>query len=356
MLLERDPGLHNKQDSGGCTRTGLMNALCFKEHSVSRWLLSLPGLNTSIYDVDSWTALHYACQYGAPLNIVTTLVRLSTLETVNMKDSGGDTALILALRYRRHSLSRWLLSLPGLDTSIHNEDNITALHIACMYGAPLDIVTTLTRLCTMETVNIKESGGNTALDDAVEFNNTSAALYLSWLGADCKEAYRNCYYNSQGGKRVKHTFTKVTLQTWIEAGCQQEAQYWAVAANDLSALKQLVRMENITLEREKLRRLAKLFNHREVWSYVTSLESLAWEEIRQSSPALVTTPPAELLEKKVPDHTVGIILNCRNEYEGSQQQQQADQEFSSDEEDDDIDMASDDKEEDDENDGVLEIL
>ena len=84
---------------------------------------------------------------------------------------------------------------------------------------------------------------------------------------------------------------EVTLQNWKEAGCQQEAQFWAVAANDLNALKQLARME-------KLRSLAKLFNHRQVWSYVTSLESLAWEEIRQSSPALVTNPPAELLEKR----------------------------------------------------------
>ena len=80
---------------------------------------------------------------------------------------------------------------------------------------------------------------------------------------------------------MKHTFNKVTLETWIESGCQQGAQFWAVAANDLYALKQL-EMENVTLHREKLRSLAKLFNHRGVWSYVTSLESLTWEEVRQS--------------------------------------------------------------------------
>ena len=85
-----------------------------------------------------------------------------------------------------------------------------------------------------------------------------------------------------------------------------------MAANDIKALKQLDMMENVTLDREKLRGLAKLFNHREVWSYVTSLESLAWEEVRLSSPALVTTPPAELIEKQVPDYTVGIILTVEN--------------------------------------------
>ena len=87
-----------------------------------------------------------------------------------------------------------------------------------------------------------------------------------------------------------------------------------MAANDIEALKQLDMMENVTLDREKLRGLAKLFNHREVWSYVTSLESLAWEEVRLSSPGLVTTPPAELIEKKVPDYMVGIILNCREQF------------------------------------------
>ena len=79
-------------------------------------------------------------------------------------------------------------------------------------------------------------------------------------------------------------------------------------------MKQLNMMEIDTL-REKLRRLAKLFNHREVGSYVTSgLESLAWEKIRLSFPALLTTPPAELIEKIVPDYMVGIVLNCRDQF------------------------------------------
>ena len=88
-----------------------------------------------------------------------------------------------------------------------------------MCGAPLDIVIALVRLSSQETVNRKTSSSNTALDYAVLSNNTSAALYLSWLGAECREENRK--------------YSEVTLQTWIEAGCQQEAQYWAVAANDV---------------------------------------------------------------------------------------------------------------------------
>ena len=81
----------------------------------------------------------------------------------------------------------------------------------------------LARLSSWETVNLEDRWGNTALDWAARCNNPSAALYLSWLGAECKEENRK--------------YSKITLQTWIEAGCQQDAQYWAVAANDVSALR-----------------------------------------------------------------------------------------------------------------------
>ena len=77
----------------------------------------------------------------------------------------------------------------------------------------------LVRLSSWETVNLKTRLGDTALDWAALLNHTSAALYLSWLGAKCKEENRK--------------YREVTLQTWIEADCQQEAQYWAVAANDV---------------------------------------------------------------------------------------------------------------------------
>ena len=317
-LLEKDPGLLNKQDGRG--RTGLMKALNKEQYSLSRWLLSLPGLDTNFYDEDSETALHQACHNASPLDIVTTLVRLSTPQTINMKSREGWTSLMISLQSlystspelaKRRSISRLLLSLPGLDTT-----NSTAVHVACIGNAPLDILVTLVRVPSLGMVNMKNHYDATALDWAVGegANNPSAALYLSWLGAECKEKNKNCYCTGQRGKRVKHTFTEVTLKTWIEADCQQEAQFWAVAANDINALKQLARIENVTLEREKLRSLAKLFDHREVWKYVTSLESLAWEEVRLSSPALVTTPPAELIEKKVPGHMVGVILNCREQF------------------------------------------
>ena len=94
---------------------------------------------------------------------------------------------------------------------------------------------------------------------------------------------------------MKHTFNKVTLETWIESGCQQGAQFWAVAANDLYALKQL-EMENVTLQR------------------------------KAEKPGQAVQPPwgLELRDQPgepdlgggeaEPDHVAGVILNSREQF------------------------------------------
>merc|ERR1711936_303012 len=119
---------------------------------------------------------------------------------INKQDRYGWTGLMWALCRNPHSVPRWLISLPGLDTNIRNNINTPALHYACCYDAPLDIVTSLARLSSWETVDVIDIYGSTALDLAVMTNNTSAVLYLSWLGADCKEESRK--------------FKEVTLHTW----------------------------------------------------------------------------------------------------------------------------------------------
>ena len=91
------------------------------------------------------------------------------------------------------------------------------MHYACWYDTPLDITIQLIKLSSWQTVN-KKTGCDTALDLAAQYS-TSTAIYLSWLGAECREENRK--------------YKEVTLQTWIEADCQEEAQYWAVAANDV---------------------------------------------------------------------------------------------------------------------------
>ena len=84
-MVERDPGLYNKQENR-YGRTGLIVALNDKQHSLSRWLLSLPGLDTSLRNRINCTALHRACWHKAPLDIVITLVRLSSWENISRAD------------------------------------------------------------------------------------------------------------------------------------------------------------------------------------------------------------------------------------------------------------------------------
>jgi len=212
------------------------------------------------------------------------------------QDDVGDTGLMIAIYYRRFSLVRWMLLLPGLDSNLKNFDYLTALHVACWCMAPLDIVISVARLSSWETVNMEDRLKDTVLDWAGL--GTSAALYLSWLGVECKEENRK--------------FREVTLQTWIDEGCQHEAQFWAVAANDINALKHLVDVEHVELDRPKLSTLAKLFDHRAVWSYVTSLKSLAWDRIKQTVPAVLNLTPEDLMEAGVESVEVGILVKMRN--------------------------------------------
>ena len=67
-----------------------MFSLCYKHHSLSRWLLSLAGLDTGICNGVNMTALHWACNVDTPLDIVITLTRRSSWQTVNMQRSSSD--------------------------------------------------------------------------------------------------------------------------------------------------------------------------------------------------------------------------------------------------------------------------
>jgi len=195
---------------------------------------------------------------------------------LNQQDSYGATGLMAALYNERHSLSRWLLSLPGLDTKLRDEFNYTALHRACHSGAPLDIVITLVRLSSWETVNMKDRYGGTVLDWAVQSNNTSAVLYLSWLGAECREEYR------------KYKYREITLQTWTSQFSKLDALCWSIAAN-ITDLRLLSPMPHVEQDKDKLRSLARIFNRHGVcrmWGDLSSLQNLAWEKAWLSCPAL----------------------------------------------------------------------
>ena len=91
-IVEMDPEFHSKQDEYGFT--GLMIALFYKRYSLARWLLSLPGLDANLQKFGCSTAFHYACWYKTPLDIVISVARLSSWETVNMEDWWECTCLL----------------------------------------------------------------------------------------------------------------------------------------------------------------------------------------------------------------------------------------------------------------------
>lgn len=199
---------------------------------------------------------------------------------INHQNDCGMTGLMCSIVFRRNAISRWLLGRPGLDTSISEGkiNNRTALHACiahnCDDQVPLDIVIHLAKLCTKETLNHRDQWGNTALDWALDCDgHTSAALYLTWLGAKCKRG------NLMDGS--------VTLPSWIAAGRQQDAQYWAVAANDSEALARLERMENVQMDWKKLNNLAKLFKNEQMSLAIYHLKNpllKLYQEPRSSNP------------------------------------------------------------------------
>ena len=97
-----------------------------------------------------------------------------------------------------------------------------------------------------------------------------------------------------------------------------DIQYWTVAANDTRWLRYLKkclqrRHQLHKLNQSSLEIIAKVFRHKSicmVWGVMPSLQSLAWEEVRRSSPALVKSEPKQLVEMGVPSHVVGVLAKC----------------------------------------------
>ena len=64
----------------------------------------------------------------------------------------------------------------------------------------------------------------------------------------------------------------------------------------------------VKIDKLKLRWLSKLFNHREIWSYVSDLQSLAWERLEETVAVAATLPPEQLMKEKVVGSVVNVLL------------------------------------------------
>jgi len=175
--------------------------------------------------------------------------------------AGGLTGIAHAICHKQYHICRWLLSLPDIDVNMKcgPDGDCSALHIAVSVRLPLELMISVVRLASKETINMKctiESPyiGLTALDIAIKKGEISTAIYLSWLGAQCKDENKK--------------FGDVTLHTWLDAGRHQDAPMWAVAANEPKALRELAGMAEVTFDKSILLNIAKLFDRREIKCYL----------------------------------------------------------------------------------------
>jgi len=186
----------------------------------------------------------------------------SVLNLESDRSAGAGTGLGWAFAMKRYSICHWLLSLPNIDVNMkwgHIQSGyVTVLHSAAARDPPLDLMISLVRLSSEKTINMKCTkslyDGLTALDIAVKESKTSNAIYLSWLGAQCKKENKK--------------YDDVTLKTWLDAGSHHDAPMWAVAANDLKALRELTGMAEVIFDKSILLNLAELFGHQEIKCYL----------------------------------------------------------------------------------------
>ena len=108
--------------------------------------------------------------------------------------AGGQTGIAHAICHKQYHICRWLLSLPDIDVNMKcgPDGDFSALHVAVGVRLPLELMISVVRLASKETINMKctKEGpyiGLTALDIAIKKGEISTAIYLSWLGAQCKD-------------------------------------------------------------------------------------------------------------------------------------------------------------------------
>ena len=87
-----------------------------------------------------------------------------------------------------------------------------------------DILIILAKFSSLEILNQNNTNGiKSTINRAEHSGQGNIALYLTWLGVELEENNERC--------------RKITLATWLEAGYLEDAQYWAVAANEVKSLK-----------------------------------------------------------------------------------------------------------------------
>ena len=119
-----------------------------------------------------------ACQKGR-LNDLKTFIQSRTVKDVHTyegKTSSGNayTLLGIASRYEQYEIVQYLLSLPGMDVGVADNDGRTAIMYAAANNEKnLDLIKSLLnhKTCSIDAVNKIITWGGTALDYAKNWND-----------------------------------------------------------------------------------------------------------------------------------------------------------------------------------------
>ncbi len=118
----------------------------------------------------------------APENLDMARVLLEKDISVNDRSEDGSSALHYALLNRRHDLAKELILNKGSDVTLKDKSaERTPLHLACIYGAPLEILEAL--VLKGASVNRKAEGGYTCMHFAVQEGDIETVKWLDEKGA-----------------------------------------------------------------------------------------------------------------------------------------------------------------------------
>ena len=132
MCMQGDlGGVRNALRRGGASvnevgpdgKTGLILAVCEGELTMVQFLLQQPGIDISCKDNHGFTALHRAVLKSDIMKL-SLMAFLSSKSTLNTKDGGGRTPLLLAVHIGIFKCVDVLLSVPGVDPYMKDADGI----------------------------------------------------------------------------------------------------------------------------------------------------------------------------------------------------------------------------------------
>ncbi|OQV18652.1 Death-associated protein kinase 1 [Hypsibius exemplaris] len=164
------------------------------------YILTIPGLDAGVLNVNQETALCQAVRYGHR-SLFTPLLRSCDASLINALNADGDGVLHLAAWYGSIECLRELLAEPKIMINLQNGQQETALHICSSKGA-LACVEQL--VASGADVNVTDGAGTTALVLALRNNQAEVGNFLLTKtrltlidGEGCSLLHRACETGSE---------------------------------------------------------------------------------------------------------------------------------------------------------------